>query len=297
VSSRPPESVAIDLPDGRTLDASIQPQTTAESIDVTVIEEIQPRIFGSCPICDAPATDDEHVPPESLGGRKMTRTCKPCNNDLGSRVEADLTDWFENALTLPRFSSDDVQGARRSGRILWRTTPEGEFVLLVDGKIDPAILDMLRTGQVDLAGLMPDRNRYRLALLKHSYLVACMRFGTLVGDVADEIRRDLIAARDAPSREEVPVSRLALGLTVVRFVAPWPGVTAPAIRAIIHEDSGPCEGVILAGQVFVSWSSLIGAIAPAATPRQLRVSLMVGGTMDGTISAVDAACLPLSGDE
>lgn len=36
---------------------------------------------------------------------------------------------------------------------------------------------MLNSGHVDLAGLLPDLNRYRLALLKQMYLAACMRFG------------------------------------------------------------------------------------------------------------------------
>jgi hypothetical protein len=65
----------------------------------------------------------------------------------------------------------------------------------MNGRYDPAIVDMLKSGQVDLAGLLPDRNRYHLALLKHAYLAACMKFGVLQGDAADEIRRDLIAAR------------------------------------------------------------------------------------------------------
>ncbi len=167
---RSPDSTSIDLANGRVLDIAIQPEAAGKPIEVTVIEEIQGRLFHSCPICGTSATEDEHVPPASMGGKIMTRTCGPCNHRLGSHVEADLADWYDNALTLPRFASSGVQGDRKSGRILWRTTPAGEFVLLMNGRYDPAITDMLNSGQVDLAGLLPDRNRYHLALLKHTYI-------------------------------------------------------------------------------------------------------------------------------
>ena len=240
-------------------------------------------MFDSCPICGSPATDDEHVPPASMGGQIMTRTCGPCNHRLGSHVEADLADWYDNALTLPRFGSSGVQGDRKSGRILWRTTPAGEFVLLMNGRYDPAITDMLKSGQVDLAGLLPDGNRYHLALLKHAYLAACMKFGVLQGDAADQVRRDLIAARDAASRKAVPESTIALGLTVLRQHQPFRPVTAPVVRAIAHEPTGPRRGVLLAGRVFVSWSSRPFDVQKPAAPRQLRATLQVSGRLDGTV--------------
>jgi len=273
--------MSICLAYGRVLDISSQLMASGGPVEVTVIEEIQGCLFHSCPICWDPATDDEHVPPASLGGKIMTRTCGPCNHRLGSHVEADLADWYENALTLPRFGSSGIRGDRKSGRILWRTTPAGEFVLLMNGRYDPAIIDMLKSGQVDLAGLLPDRNRYHLALLKHAYLAACMKFGVLQGDAADEIRRDLIAARDAASRQAVPESRLALGLTVLRRHQPSSPVTAPVVTAVAHEPTGPCHGVLLAGRVFVSWSSRPVDVHEPAASRQLRATLQVGGRLDG----------------
>jgi hypothetical protein len=175
--------MSIDLGDGRVLNMAIEPEASDEPVAITVIEEIREHRFEDCPICGEPATDDEHVPPASIGGKIMTRTCGPCNNRLGSHVEADLADWYDNAITLPRFGSPAVRGNRASSRILWRTTPCGEFVLVVDGGHDPAIIDMLKSGEVDLAGLLPDRDRYRLALLKHAYLAgAC-------GSVCSKARR------------------------------------------------------------------------------------------------------------
>jgi len=275
--------MTIHLADGRVLDIAVRPEVSGEPIQVTVVEEINGCVFDSCPICGAPATDDEHVPPESIGGKIMTRTCGPCNRRIGSHLEADLGDWYDNALTLPRFGSSGVQGDRKSDRILWRTTPAGEFVLLMNSRHDPAIIDMLKSGQVNLAGLLPDRNRYHLALLKHAYLAACMKFGVLQGDAADHVRRDLIAARDAANRKTVPESTLALGLTVLRHHQPLRPVTAPVVRAIAHEPTGPCHGVLLAGRVFVSWSSRPSDVHKPAAPRQLRATLQVGGRLDGTV--------------
>jgi hypothetical protein len=280
--------MSIKLEGGRLLDFAIQ-RTDGQPVEITVFEEIGERVFAACPICGDPATDDEHVPPASIGGKIMTRTCGPCNNRLGSHVEADLADWYDNALTLPRFGSDSVPGLRRSSRILLRTTPTGEFVMLMDGGHDPGVIEMLRSGQVDLAGLVPDRNRYRLALLKHAYLAACMKHGILDGSAADEIRHDLIAARDAASPEDVPQSRMALGLTVLRFHGPTTPVTWPVARAVAHEAEGHCEGVFLAGRVFVSWSSQLFARQPLSPSSQVRFRLKVGGAVDGTVSSVDGS--------
>lgn len=50
-----------------------------------------------CPICDQGFTREavpsgertaEHVPPESFGGRELLLTCKWCNNEAGSRLDA-----------------------------------------------------------------------------------------------------------------------------------------------------------------------------------------------------------------
>jgi hypothetical protein len=63
------------------------------------------RLTGSmkdvyvCPICERDFTHDavvnrtltiEHVPPESIGGTKMTLTCKTCNSTAGSEVDSEV---------------------------------------------------------------------------------------------------------------------------------------------------------------------------------------------------------------
>jgi hypothetical protein len=279
-------SLTIDLHDGRTLGPATRPAGEGDDVSINLVEEIGPRLFANCPICGSPATTDEDVPPKRMGGRRMTRTCAACNNRLGSNVEKDLWDWLDVAITQARFSSANVQGARGAGRILGRTTPSGESELVVEGTYHPDLRGMLESGEVELAGLLPDWNRVNLALLKHAYLAACVTYGVLEGDVADLIRADLVAARDADGPQNVPTSALALGQRVSRGGEPTLGIP-PLVRAIAQEADGPGPGVVLGGWVFVSWYYRIPA-GRKATPqqRQLNVPLTVGRKADGTVSSV-----------
>ncbi|MEU8251644.1 HNH endonuclease [Nonomuraea sp. NPDC048916] len=279
--------MSLDLSDGRVLHMASTPQEPSGAARITLLEEIPRRVFDSCPICGDPATDEEHVPPAAMGGGKMTLTCAGCNHRLGSHVEADLIDWYDNHITLPRFTAPDVQGARRTARIPLKWTPEGEFVLLLSGSIDPAIDEMLQGGEITLAGLLPDENRCRLALLKHAYLAACLRAGAPAGADGDLVRHDLIAARDATGRSEVPYSPLAMGLTVIRHVGATPLASAPLVRAVVHLSEEPIEGVLLVGRIFVSWSSTFNPGHRPDQDRHLQVSLQVGEPISGTVQSVD----------
>ena len=40
-----------------------------------------------CFICGEPALTAEHVPPDSIGGRKLLNSCQQCNNELGTRID------------------------------------------------------------------------------------------------------------------------------------------------------------------------------------------------------------------
>jgi len=278
--------MSIALPDGRMLDVVLRPNDPGESAEVTPIAPIRRQDFEHCPICGDPATSEEHVPPARLGGKVLTITCLACNNRLGSNVEADLVDWFEGAVTLPSFRSAGVRGRRREKRILFRSTPDGEFVLVFGGRANPDVTAMLESGEIDLDALLPDWNRCSLALLKHAYLAACLTYGALKGEAVDEIRRDLIAARDAGNRRNVPASRMAAGLMIFRT---YESITdEPAIRAVLHDPAGPVEGVLLVGRIFVSWSSAIFADVPR-TDRRLNRQLLVGLPVEGTVTSVQTA--------
>lgn len=69
-----------------------------------------------CPICEASFRRDavetgeltaEHVPPESLGGRELVLTCKSCNNNAGSELDAEAHKKEIVALAL----AGEVEGA------------------------------------------------------------------------------------------------------------------------------------------------------------------------------------------
>jgi hypothetical protein len=145
---------------------------------------------------------------------------------------------------------------------------------------------MLESGEVDLDALLPDWNRCSLALLKQAYLAACLTYGVLEGEVADEIRRDLVAARDAENRQSVPTSRLALGMMIFRTYEPI--TDEPLIRAVLHDPAGPVEGALLVGRIFVSWSSAIPAEMPPSE-RRLSRRLVVGTPTKGTVTSVQTA--------
>jgi hypothetical protein len=162
-------------------------------------------------------------------------------------------------------------------------------LLDVTAGFDEAVIDMLNGGEVYLTGEQPNPNRYRIALLKHGYLAACIRFGIPQGEIADEIRRDLLAARDAPNREAVPQSQLALSLTVLRADDPTSLVLPPVMWAVAREGSTSYEGVLLAGRAFVSWPPRPAPNQTVVTPSQVRITLHVGESIGGTIASVDGS--------
>ena len=86
-----------------------------------------------CPICLKPCAldelTDEHVPQHSLGGHKMTLTCKECNSKSGSEVDVYLTNTIEQKerrLFLPGTDRKTwVLGAEGKLSSSIRITPDG----------------------------------------------------------------------------------------------------------------------------------------------------------------------------
>ncbi len=72
---RPPEAMSVNRASGGPLDFGIEPPAPTETMPLRLIEVLRPRMFDDCPICGDPATTEEHVPPQRLGGTRMTRTC------------------------------------------------------------------------------------------------------------------------------------------------------------------------------------------------------------------------------
>ncbi|WP_147384765.1 hypothetical protein [Nocardioides cavernaquae] len=98
----------------------------------------------------------------------------------------------------------------------------------------------------------PDPRRWRLALLKHVYLAACLQLRS-VPDTADAraIRADLIAARDNPIKARPPASVAADRLTVYRSEV---GRQGPPLALVARDEcceDEPPGGVDLAGRCSV----------------------------------------------
>ena len=184
----------------------------------------------------------------------MTMTCSACNNGLGSKVEAELQDWFDYALVSVSFEHEDVPGRRRARRLLYRNGPSG-FCLLIEGDLAPEIQQMLDDGTFQLHYRRPDPRRYRLAALKHAYLAACLYLG-YVPDLpdAEAIRADLLLARDSPKQSRQPASEHADRLAIYRSHAPPKGPSLAIVATRPDKAAVRREYLIsLAGVMFVSW--------------------------------------------
>lgn len=220
---------------------------------VCVIERGQ---FPYCPIClreDVPADTLEHVPPTAFGGTVMANTCADCNNRLGSRTEAALQDWYDNAIRA-HFTSDASPEPFGHDRILLLRTDADEVVMLLE-KSSPegaSPLDRLKDPNVEIHYTIPRPAEYKTGLLKSAYLAACLHFGGVVHTPSMMAARDeLLRARDAKSRRAVPLGPISRELKVHRT-----GVAAsgPSLALLLSEHDGQSTYLIsLAGTILVEW--------------------------------------------
>ncbi|RNL62862.1 HNH endonuclease [Nocardioides marmoriginsengisoli] len=209
-----------------------------------------------CPICLAvpAALKKEHVPNGSLGGSHMTYTCEPCNNGLGSKVEAALQDWFDHAITASFEHDGEVLGRRRVLKIYFRRNEDtGAFALVVDGDVTPDVEQILGSPEFRMRYQEAQQRACGIALLKHAYLAACL-FLRSVPDhpEARVMRADLIAARDAP-KGQAPASDAAAALKVYRSHVGRQGPPLALVAQQAEDGAAPTFLISLAGVLFVSW--------------------------------------------
>ena len=255
------DELALRGPDGRIMEFGTPDVGTEDTL--TFLAEIQPRVFSAspdlsptCPICvDAEATAREHVPQRNLGGQSMTLTCPPCNNGLGSKVEAPLQDWFDHALTGVAFEHDsEIRGRRHAPRMYFRRGENDAFALFIDGSVTGEVEQMLQSGKFTMNYREPHPRAYRLALLKHAYLAACLYLGHVPDtEEVGAIRADLIAARDTPRRGLLPESQAAGQLTVYRSNVGTQGPPLALVVQVLPGSTEPNVLISLAGVLFVSW--------------------------------------------
>lgn len=249
----PSHKVTVLGEQGQRLEVIHAPRAGSTQHELRIVRRIEAYHFGRCPIClTQEASSAEHVPPAALGGRLITRTCERCNNDLG-RVEAELTDWRDDALRHATATSDAILGARKLPRLFHRQTADGKFAFVIDGPVHPDAEPMLRGPDFILNLVPPSPRLYKLAALKHAYLGACLDARAIPQTpCANLIRRDLLAARDAPSRAEVPASDYALSMPLMRTHEQPRG---PSLAlGYLHRPGGLAEWwIALAGTIAVPW--------------------------------------------
>lgn len=205
--------------------------------------------FDACPIClSTDDMTDEDVPPISIGGSVLTRTCARCNNGLGSRVDTHLVAWWHGECLDAMVHVDGLPGSRNIGPAAVRWA--GEDVALLPRRGLPAdirsALEKSPTSLVLDGWREPDMRCVELAVLKSAYLAACVHRREIVDSPsADLIRRNLVEARDGKSGETV---RCAVPLAFRK--GPGEATRRPTRLALIDGD----VWISLASVLFVRWS-------------------------------------------
>lgn len=218
--------IALRMNDGSLLEARMPTPDGVEVSGQIVPYDVEYFDFGECPICREPnPTSREHIPPHSIGGNIMTITCEACNNEFGSRYEPHLQAWYEGSLGRVLISGGEVPGRRRAGEYLYRVTPTGEFVLFQTGRSDPAVRQMLESGQVEITYPVFNDKAFHLAALKTGYLAACLIMKEVPQTpLGEAIRAELMAARDRDRQKDYELGPIASVTRVSRTAEnPVPG--------------------------------------------------------------------------
>lgn len=242
--------------DGRVVHAKLRALQGKGAETAQLVRAISRARFRKCPIClEGPGETKEHVPPRQLGGVVMTYTCKACNGGLGSRTESALMDWFDDAFRI-FYTRDGDQAPFGHDRVLFRRTEAGEFVLLHEkgtDRVADTFRDKMKPGVKLLSHqAWPHPAQYRTGLLKNAYLAACLSLGGVpLVESADEIRAELLAARDARSRANVTLGDRARNLRCYRTGSVASGPHLALVRA--GRDDETVYLLSLAGTVLVSW--------------------------------------------
>lgn len=151
-----------------------------------------------CPICfvfykiNSENLTKDHVPPQSLGGRKLVITCKKCNNDAGGQYEFHLKEALEYFIN-KKFPSDqktyvEVEiGEGKKIRGYAKRTSETLLNLLVPNKVNnPNTIDLwnvkIDSGIKDfhvkpITKRKIEETKIIISLLKTAYLQVFWRFG------------------------------------------------------------------------------------------------------------------------
>jgi hypothetical protein len=211
--------------------------------------------FGVCPIClSSDDLTDEHLPMKALGGRVMTKTCSECNNKLGSSAEEALRVLIEAevVITAKSLSAGGPRGVRRATAAI-RQVPFLPPTLHVRSA-DPEFLDAAEAGMpMDLSYRLLDRYSAGVAILKYSYLAACIWLREIpMSGHALAFREALVDAREGAVTDadlRAAIGRLVQTLVLVENASHQIG----SVALLEPTETLPHWMLLLGGRLAVPW--------------------------------------------
>lgn len=229
-------------------------------IDVVMVPRFR---FPVCPIClESDPDEAEHVPPESLGGKVMTWTCRKCNNDFGP-AEDKLRSFIDLETTAHIEASDGSVQGKRAAKVAFRSS-DGRPVGIFIRSAATGFEEILGSGLGGLSVKPLDMALVHASLLKHAYLAACLTNRDIPRTVqADEIRAVLLAARERDA-DGLERAQRALGFEPAVGWIEAPG--APPILLMETAEIGELHWIfLLGGRFLVQWP--FREIEPAVVDR------------------------------
>jgi hypothetical protein len=161
-----------------------------------------------CPLCWKETGIEqlrlEHAVPETLGGREVTLTCQPCNNNQGSKLESQLVNFQKSLEAFSGHGELEAKIPSGDGNVVAAfSRDDGGMHIRVIGKASnpaaqKALSQTMRSPDFSELKLQLNFNyrpdhAYR-AVLRAAYLIAFHRFGYPFIDVDDmqQIRRLIV---------------------------------------------------------------------------------------------------------
>lgn len=183
-----------------------------------------------CPLCRSLFTREavasklltaEHVPPGSLGGRELVLTCKKCNNDDGSDLDARARELETMVAILRGTSTDPASIKVHIGSTTLRGNIVGQTLKLPKKINSPDAIKEIVGGQWKTAQWQFDKrkdadNGGRCSWIRAGYLVLFAAFGyrvvldsafDIVRQQIDDWRNQIVGSVFAEEADDAPESR------------------------------------------------------------------------------------------
>ena len=210
-----------------------------------------------CFICGEPALTAEHVPPDSIGGRKLLNSCQQCNNELGTRIDEPFSQrvlqsyrgrFLDPTRTMPGARRVDIHLGVDENRAITHVGTSFDH--------DPDLVAVTKGGgRFELMFTKPDDHAVQCGLLKSCYLAESALVGRpLAGPRATTMRSELSSilsgnAPNASSLGEVVVIYAATSAPDRGKVRPSYAVgrveSEPATMPLISYGRYACEPVFM----------------------------------------------------